>query len=197
MAPPARGESPVRGLTNEQPASHGTAVGPEFAFPANLATRGQQSETPPAGTTQSCANPVSLSSLYRLCESATFAPLDPNAIVTPAGPRDRMRGVAITPINGSGRLLAVPLREPARLVRDFRFHTSASTNLASTGIVAPRVPRRCRARGVADEMPVRQRRQVCVGLREPARACLPHAWSGSPGVDAVVTLWVCSFPTFG
>jgi hypothetical protein len=35
-----------------------------------------------------------------------------------------------------------------------------------------------RARGVADEMPVRQRRQVCIGRREPARVWLLHAWRG-------------------
>ena len=34
---------------------------------------------------------------------------------------------------------------------------------------------RCRAHGVADEMPVRQRRQVCVGRRKPTRAWLLHA----------------------
>jgi hypothetical protein len=37
-----------------------------------------------------------------------------------------------------------------------------------------------RARGVADEMPVRQRRQVRVGRREPARAWLLHAGHGCP-----------------
>jgi len=39
-------------------------------------------------------------------------------------------------------------------------------------------------------MPVRQRRQVCVGRGEPARAWLLHARSGSPGVDADVTALV-------
>ena len=38
-----------------------------------------------------------------------------------------------------------------------------------------------RARGVADEMPVRQRRQVCVGPREPTRAWLLHAYTGQGG----------------
>jgi hypothetical protein len=47
-----------------------------------------------------------------------------------------------------------------------------------------------RARRVADEMPVPQRRQVWVGRHEPARAWLLHASSGSPGVDAVVTALV-------
>ena len=35
-----------------------------------------------------------------------------------------------------------------------------------------------RAPGVADEMPVRQRRQVCIRRRGPARAWLLHAYSG-------------------
>ena len=38
------------------------------------------------------------------------------------------------------------------------------------------------------------RRQVCVGRREPARAWLLHAWSGGPGVDAVVTALVLAAP---
>jgi hypothetical protein len=47
-----------------------------------------------------------------------------------------------------------------------------------------------RARGVADEMPLRLRRQVCVGRREPAGAWLLHARSGSAGLDAVATALV-------
>jgi hypothetical protein len=45
---------------------------------------------------------------------------------------------------------------------------------------------RCRARSVADGMPVRVGMLVCVGRREPARAWLPHADTGR--VDGVTAL---------
>jgi hypothetical protein len=67
----------------------------------------------------------------------------------------------------------VPERKPARLVPDFRFDTSASSNLASTGLGGCPSSALSRAREVADEMPVRQRTQVCAG---PSRAWLLRAY---------------------
>jgi hypothetical protein len=43
-------------------------------------------------------------------------------------------------------------------------------------------------------MPVRQRRQVCVSRREPARAWLLHAWSGHAGVATAALKYGLSSP---
>ncbi len=64
---------------------------------------------------------------------------------------------------------------------------------ATKPLRAPRSAQR-RARGLADEMPVPQRTQVCVCRREPARAWLLHAYRGSVGAEAVVTALVLAAP---
>jgi hypothetical protein len=58
-----------------------------------------------------------------------------------------IRGIAVPQVSVVGALEFVPLREPAKLVPDFRFDTSASTNLASTGLGACPSSARSRERG--------------------------------------------------
>jgi hypothetical protein len=51
-----------------------------------------------------------------------------------------------------------------------------------------------KARGVADEMPVRQEGRSASARREPARAWLLNAYRGSAGLEAVMTAPVLATP---
>jgi hypothetical protein len=61
----------------------------------------------------------------------------------------------------------VPLQEPARLVPDFRFDTSASTNLASTRLGACPSSAQLREVAVVLEMLVTEAEQVSRDSRLP------------------------------
>ena len=77
---------------------------------------------------------------------------------------------------GIRRLLLSPSSSSAAdRARDDCWSSNSGVSLATWGHVLSALSR---ARGVADEMPVRQRRQVCVGHRESARPWLLHASGG-------------------